>query len=213
MSASLTMTTPRGWRLIESGPGQEDQITEAVNEAFATAPRDSAAIDKHWMRERLRDSFAPVEDAEVVAIAYPTKPMAGQPLPVSATVLRLSTRTAGVDDAMASLARLSTADSSSKLMTAPAGLILRNHAVRDTTDAFAHTVSEAPVSAGDREQILASTTTVRTLRARYVVPSTDGTPWHCLAFSAVLGTDEQALVDVYLELCDAFAGSLTMEAV
>ncbi len=204
------MIVPAGWRRVEAGPNQEASIREAVDAAYRDADRDSSAVAKHWMRERLREALtAPEElDSEVVAVAYPERPAAGMMLPVSATVLRMSLSTNSVDDAMKALARMSAGEPDAHVQQTPVGLVLRSYSVRDVKQAFDVQVDGAPIQESEKLAIAAASEAMPSLRVRYVIPSTSGDSWYAVAFSAMLGSDEPELVGVYLELFDAFVGSL-----
>lgn len=211
MTATVSIAMPGGWRLISAGADRDAQIGAAVEAAYAKADRDSSAVAKHWMRTRLTAAFTAPEDvdAEVVAVAYPEKPVGGVLLPVSATVLRLGQRTHTQDEAMRALALMSTQVPQAKIMETPLGIALRTHAVRDATELFAQEVEDAPIDGAERAAIREAVDSVPSLRARYVLPSGDGAPWHALAFSAMLGAEDEALTVHYLELFDAFVQTLS----
>jgi hypothetical protein len=109
---------------------------------------------------------------------------------------------------MRALAALASQDATSLVMPTLAGLALRTHRTHDVRETFEAEVASAPVSEEERAEILAQPTPIPLLRARYLLPASDGKRWHAIAFTATLGTAEDELVDVYLELWDAFVGSL-----
>lgn len=201
------MAAPGEWRTIHAGPGRDDEIREAANAAFAGADRDSAAVDKHWMRERLTRAFDAGDDAtaEVVTVLYPERTVAGVVLPVTATVLRLNATADSMEAAMKSLALAASRDPSSQVVVTDAGVTMRTHAVVNLRRGFDDEVDAAPVSPEDRAAIKAAAGPLPSLRVRYLLPGVAGASWHALAFSAMLGTDEPGLVDIYLSLCDALA--------
>ncbi len=214
MNASLTLIVPAGWRRIESGLNQEASIAEAVDAAYRNADRDSSAVAKHWMRERLREALTspPDVDSEVVAVAYPERPAAGMMLPVSVTVLKLKIKTDSVEEAMKALAMMAAREPDAKPIETPVGLVLRSHSVRDIKEAFDAEVEGAPIKDDEKTAIAAASDAIPSLRARYIVPSGSGDAWHAVAFTAMLGADEPELPGVYLELFDAFVRTMEWRA-
>jgi len=193
-----------------TGEDREAQIAAAVEEAYRRADRDSSAVQKHWMRQRLERALDGSDDAggRVVSVAFPTAPVAGAVLPVTATVLGLDVESESMESAMKALAAVAAADPTAKPMPTPAGLALRTHRVADVKEAFDAEVAEAPVSPEERVAIVEASSTMPMLRARYLVPASGDKYWHAVAFSATLGTEEPDLVETFLELFDAFAGTL-----
>jgi hypothetical protein len=193
-----------------AGEDRDSQIAAAVDAVFARADRDSSAAQKHWMRQRLERALDGTDEAggHVVSVAFPTAPVAGAILPVTATVLGLDMESDSMEDAMKALAAVAAADPTAKPMPTPAGLALRTHRVADVKEAFDAEVAEAPVSREEREEISAASSSLPMLRARYLVPASGDKRWHAVAFSATLGTEEPELVDTFLELFDAFAETL-----
>jgi len=210
MTWVLTMAAPGQWRTVMTGEDREAQIAAAVEEAYRRADRDSSAVQKHWMRQRLERALDGSDDAggRVVSVAFPTAPVAGAVLPVTATVLGLDVESESMESAMKALAAVAAADPTAKPMPTPAGLALRTHRVADVKEAFDAEVAEAPVSPEERVAIVEASSTMPMLRARYLVPASGDKYWHAVAFSATLGTEEPDLVETFLELFDAFAGTL-----
>jgi len=210
MTWVLTMAAPGQWRTVTAGEGREEQVSAAVDEVFRRVDRDSAAAQKHWMRERLVRALDGADEAggRVVSVAFPTAPVAGAVLPVTATVLGLEVESDSMESAMKALAAVAAADATAKPMSTPAGLALRTHRVTDVKQAFDAEVAEAPVSPEERIAIAEASSAMPMLRARYLVPASGDKQWHAVAFSATLGTDEPELVETFLELFDAFAETL-----
>lgn len=210
MAWVLTMAAPGKWRTVMAGEDREAQVSAAVDEVFERADRDSAAVQKHWMRQRLDRALDGAEDAggSVVSVAFPTAPVAGVVLPVTATVLALEVESDSMESAMKALAAVAAADPTAKPMSTPAGLVLRTHRTTDVKQAFDAEVAEAPVSPAERDAIGAASSSMPMLRARYIVPAAGEKQWHAVAFSATLGTEEPGLVETFLELFDAFAETL-----
>lgn len=204
------MAAPRGWRTIRNGPDRDADIDRALDAAFMRADCDSSAVGRHWLRERLMHALNSAEDghAEVVSIAFPEQATGGVLMPVTATVLRLATVSGSAQEAMRALAALACQDGTSQVMPTLAGLALRTHRVHDARDSFAEEVASAPIAQQERVQILADPAPVAVLRARYLLPGSQGRSWHAIAFTATLGIHEDDLVGVYLDLWDAFVGSL-----
>jgi hypothetical protein len=202
---------PGGWRFIESGPGRDGDIDRAVDAAYASADRDSSAVAKHWMKAKLRSAFTAPDDvdSEVVAVAYPERTVAGMLLPVSATVIRLALTSDSQEDAMRMLALLSTEEPGATIVATELGVVLRSHTIRDLSGSLVAEVEQAPVDEAERAAIVEAVDKVPTLRARYVVPASDGGRWHAVAFTAMLGSDDEALANHYLELFDAFIQTLS----
>lgn len=214
MTQSLTVALPAGWRKIDAGPSEDAEIAQAVDEAFAGADRDSSAVQKHWMRQRLKSSLHPdgEVDAEVVSILYPEKATGGVPLPVSATILRLGLVSDDAEAAMRTVALLMSEDKNAALLETPAGIVVRTQQVRDVRQAFDQIVDEAPLTEAERTQVHETGAGLPTLRVRYVLPAAPGAHWHAIAFSAVLGSDEPELIDQYIKLFDAFANTIAPKA-
>lgn len=214
MTESVTIALPAGWRKIDAGPNEDSDIAQAVEGAFAGADRDSSAVRKHWMRERLKSSLHPSGDveAEVVSVLYPERTAGGVPLPVSATILRLDLVSDDAEAAMRTVALLVSEDKDAALLETPAGVLVRTQQVRDVREAFDQVVDEAPLSEDEKAEVHATGAELPTLRVRYVLPAPPGKRWHALAFSAVLGSDEPELVGNFIELFDAFAMTMTPKA-
>lgn len=211
MTASVTLTMPGGWRFIEAGTDRDQAIDDAVDAAYAKADRDSSAVAKHWLKNKLRQSFEVPEgsDSEVVAVAYPERPMGGVLLPASAAILKLSTSAQSQQEAMTKLALLAAQEQGASIIATDVGVVLRSYALRDAAEALAQQVAEAPIEAADRGAIAAAIDEVPTVRARYVVPSGDGEPWHAVVFSALIGDGGEELALHYVELFDAFIQTLS----
>lgn len=212
---SAVFTVPSSWRVVTPGGDAAAAVARAVDEMFAGHDRDSSAVTKHWMRERLtRAVTQPADvDAEVVLFAFPQRPEAGVVLPVSATVLRSQALAVPEgDDPMRVLAGLAAREATSTTLEVLGSLALRTHEVRDAARAFGAEVDEAPVTAEERAQLHAEATSVPLLRVRYMLPANPGRPWHLVVFTALLGSPEPALVDLYLGLFDAFVQAMREEA-
>lgn len=211
MSWTLTMAAPGQWRAVSAGPDRESEVAAAVDAVFARADRDSSAVDKHWMRQRLERSLDGVDEAggRVVAVAFPTAPVAGTVLPVTATVLALDTTSETMEDALKALAAVAAGDATAKPVATSAGLALRTHRITDVKASFDAEVDEAPLEPDVKRSIQDASTAMPMLRARYLIPAAGARQWHAVAFSATLGTDEPELADEYLELFDAFAETVS----
>jgi len=211
MTWTLSMVAPGKWRSVSAGADRDAEIAAAVDEVFASADRDSSAADKHWMRQRLAGALDGVGEAggRVVSVAFPTQPVGGTVLPVTATVLALETSSETMEDALKALAAVAAADPSAKPLPTSAGLALRTHRVSDVKESFDAEVEQAPIEPEMRREIQAASSAMPMLRARYLFPAAGAKQWHAVSFSATLGTDEPDLVTTYLELFDAFAETVT----
>lgn len=207
MSTTAIFSVPTSWQVVVPGDDPQAAVARAVDELFAGKDRDSSAVNKHWMRERLTRAVAMPEgvDATIVLFAFPKRPEAGVVLPVSATIVRTAGPELDEDaDPLKALAALAANDPTAQPMPVLSTLALRTHEVREGAEAFAHELSEAPVSTDERAAIAAQAESVPILRARYIIPATGGRPWHHVEFSALLGDPDPDLHDLYLGLFDAF---------
>jgi len=211
MSWTLAMTAPGKWRSVSAGEDRDAEIAAAIDEVFAKADRDSSAVDKHWMKQRLEGALDGVSEAgaRVVSVAFPTQPVGGVVLPVTATVLALETSSETMEDALKALAAVAAGDPSAQPIPTNAGLALRTHRVSDVKESFDAEVEHAPLEPELRREIQAASSAVPMLRARYLFPAAGARQWHAVSFSATLATDEPDLVTTYLELFDAFAETVT----
>lgn len=207
MRTTALFSVPTSWQVVVPGTDPEAAVARAVDELFSGHDRDSSAVSKHWMRERLTRAVAMPDgvDAQIVLFAFPQRPEAGVVLPVSATIVR----TAGPPldegtDPLKALAALAVRDPSARPVPVLHAISLRTHEVREGAQAFAAEVAEAPISPQDKAALAAEAESVPLLRVRYVVPATTGHPWHHIEFSALLGDPNPALQDMYLGLFDAF---------
>ena len=178
---------------------------------FADHDRDSSAVNKHWMRERLTRAIATPDEvnAEVVLFAFPQRAEAGVVLPVSATILRSAAlATPPGEDPMKSLAGIASHDSSARTLEVLGGVALRTHEVREGAPAFKAEVDDAPITETERAQLHAETESIPMLRVRYTLPATPGRPWTLVVFTALLGDPEPQLQELYLGLFDAFVQAM-----
>ncbi|MCB2413196.1 hypothetical protein LGT39_10110 [Demequina sp. TTPB684] len=209
MTTTLNITVPSGWTRLDLDGNRDKAIEEAVEKAFASADRDSSAIAKHWMRSRLHAAAtAPAEaQADVISLMYPSAPVAGVVLPMSAQVMRLHDGVLTGDPARV-LAGIAAGDTSATPMTLQTGLILRTHSVRDVAEQWSAEIEDAPLDADAREGMEAAAERLPALRVQYMIPGHEGSAWHIAAFSAMLGDTsaegQGGLAELYLELCDAF---------
>ena len=186
-------------------------VSRAVDEMFAGHDRDSSAVNKHWMRERLtRAVVTPEElDAEAVLFAFPQRAEAGVVLPVSATILRSGALATPLgEDPMKALAGIAAHDSSARTMEVLGGVALRTHEVREGAPAFKAEVDEAPTPQAHRAGVRAEVEPVPRVRVRYTLPAGRGRPWTLVVFSALLGDHEPQLQELYLGLFDAFVQTM-----
>lgn len=212
MTSTLSIAVPDGWTRVPLDGDREAAIEAAVDEAFASADRDSSAVAKHWMRQRLRDAATapPDSHADVVGLLYPSAPVAGVVLPMSAQVLRLHDGVLAGDPPRI-LAGIAASDSTAVPMALVSGLALRTHSVRDLADDWEREFSQAPLEDSDLESMGSPTEPMPALRVEYMIPGHGGSAWHIVAFTAMVGGDEEGLVDMYLQLCDAFVQSATLK--
>jgi hypothetical protein len=207
MTMTATFSVPSSWQVVVPGNDPQAAVARAVEELFAGHDRDSAAVNKHWMRERLTRAVEMPRgvDAEVVLFAFPKRPEAGVVLPVSATVVRTASPLLDADDdPLKALAVLSAHESTAHPLPVLNTVALRTHEVREGAAAFAAEVEAAPVSEQDKEQLAREAQSVPMLRVRYTIPAMPGHPWHLVEFSALLGEMETGLEELYLGLFDAF---------
>jgi hypothetical protein len=207
MTITAAFSVPSSWQVVVPGPDPEAAVARAVEELFVGQDRDSAALNKHWMREGLTRAVTMLRDVDTVVLlfAFPKRPEEGVVLPVSATVVR----TAGPlldagDDPLKALAVLSAHDSTAQPLPVLNTVALRTHEVREGAAAFAAEVEAAPIAEQDKEQLAREAQSVPMLRVRYTIPAMPGHPWHLVEFSALLGETETGLEGLYLGLFDAF---------
>ena len=211
MSITAAFSVPSSWQVVAPGSDPEASVARAVEELFVGHDRDSAAVDKHWMRERLTRAVAMPQgvDAEVLLFAFPRRPEAGVVLPVSATVVRAAgPPLAADDDPLKVLAVMAARDATAHPLPVLDTLALRTHEVREGAAAFAAEVEAAPVSGEDKEQLAREAESVPMLRVRYTIPALPGHPWHLVEFSALLVEPHPDLQELYLGLFDAFVQAM-----
>ena len=129
-------------------------------------------------------------------------------LPVTATLLRLHHSPSDVREPLAALAELAAADPTARPVPAGSAVAVRTHEVRDISEDFSAVVNDAPIEAAAQAQLARESACLPLLRARYLLASDDASSWHIVVFSAVLGTRDAPLLEIYLELFDAFVGGL-----
>ncbi len=203
----MSFSVPSSWQVVVPGEDPQTAVARAVDELFAGHDRDSAAVNKHWMRERLTRAVVMPEgvDAQVLLFAFPKRPEAGVVLPVSAAIVRAAGP--GIEpgtDPLKALAALAVSDPSAQAVPVLHTVALRTHEVREGARAFASEVGEAPVSEEDKTALGIEGESIPLLRARYIIPATAGHRWHHVEFTALLGEPIPALQDLYLGLFDAF---------
>jgi len=208
----VTVQAPPGWTAVSIGTDRMGAIEAAVDQMTAGLDRDSDAVSRHWLRDRLvsASETPPGARCELVGLLISSSPVAGVTLPVSAQILRLDDGVMS-NEPMRDLAVLAAQDPSAKPLTVGGGLVLRTHEVRDMVDAVRTEVDRADVGDQDRAAILDGLATVPSVRVQYYLPGIEQTPWHIIAFTALLGADDPELVDLYMELSDALIQSMRVE--
>jgi len=200
-------TVPSSWTVVEPGADPDAAIARAVDEVFATKDRDSNALARHWMRQRLGAAIASPEHtgAEVVLVAFPHQAHGSVVLPVSATMVRIpSPLTSPRDDPMRVLAAIAARDPSAQTVPVLRTVALRTHRVCEAAEAVHSELRASALEEPVQRDIGARLTHVPMLRARYVIPGMGRGAWYVVDFSALLGTDNSGLSELYLGLFDAF---------
>jgi hypothetical protein len=127
-----SLVLPPGWLRLPARPGAaEPVLDEALDEAFAALPRDSATPLREELRRRVLALVAEARSADAVDVYVPLLGVRGRPLPASVIVAvttlpgALSTElgtdaSAGAGAAAGLLARVA-ADGRGTVVTLPAG--------------------------------------------------------------------------------------------
>jgi hypothetical protein len=132
-----SLVLPPGWLRLPTRPGAaEPVLDEALDEAFAGLPRDSAAPLRAELRRRVLGLVSDARAANAVDVYVPLLGVRGRPLPASMLValttlpagLATDAGTGGTADAGAAVAGLLSrvaADGRGTVVSLPAGLAAR----------------------------------------------------------------------------------------
>ncbi|WP_297082940.1 hypothetical protein [uncultured Demequina sp.] len=207
--STVSFAAPRGWTAVTLGEDRAQAIDAAVDALASTAHPDADGAAQRWLRERLvaATEVPPGARCDVVGLLVASAPVAGVTLPLSAQILRLHDGVMA-GDPWHDLALLAAQDASATPVVVGGAVSLRTHAVGDVASAVRDEVEVAAIGARDRAAILDGLAEVPSLRVRYYLPGLHGTPWHVVAFTALLGRDDVELRTLYLDLCDTFMQSM-----
>ncbi|WP_062200707.1 hypothetical protein [Demequina salsinemoris] len=191
MTATLEMTVPAGWHLVEPGDGPRSADVASV-ELTRAVP---AAERERWRRTvagALSEGFAAAdgEDVELLSMLVPGGAI-GLALPMTVAVLRLGMSTDSAHDANAALAGLVAHDATARLLATDAGPVLRTHVSARLGPAHASRLGLRPQEVPEAES----------LRVRYLLPPRGRGRWLALVHS--IPVVDEVSVEAWLELCDA----------
>ena len=215
--SEYSLITPSTWEHIDLADGVEAEATRLAAQATAGLPKDSAAVERHWIEKRIREALAAFDERDDAKVEHVMFPRQGAGETTELPLTMVCGRIRGIEIPEGSrpvevLVGLAHHDADSVPMDVDGVVAVRSARFTDVTAEFAGLVDEAPGDRADLEQArIAMPSNVYSMRATYVFASPGEDPtWHMISISTLLPTDdrESEIVEVVVGLADAIVGSL-----